>query len=228
MSEPMNANGFSAEEQVYPLKAGRLVPRAIGLGIAAIVFGAITYNVLVTERKIVLGLFLAFATLLLVMLVAESVKKMRKENRYALTLSHQGIRTPHARQGKTRAGDPLDGMVPWEDIDRILAVCFRLGGGQSDAVARALGGNTPHVRVIRKTGDLLTVVGPDAGQYHVGFSTELDGGEAAYAQMVRELAEWGAAKGVRVALIADATSRWLDVFPTLPRGELTEFERKDA
>jgi len=53
---------------------------------------------------------------------------------------------------------------------------------------------------MRKTGDLMTVVGPDAGQYHVGFSTELAGGEAAYAQMVRELAEWGAAFSGRPGL----------------------------
>ena len=56
------------------------------------------------------------------------------------------------------------------------------------------------MRVMRKTGDLMTVVGPDAGQYHVGFSTELAGGEAAYAQMVRELAEWGAAFSGRPGL----------------------------
>jgi len=225
---PAQAGGFPADEQVYPLQVARLMKRAVALGVVALAFAGVTYLVLVVERKIPLGLFMAFATLVVVLLVAESVKKMRAENRYALTISHRGIRTPHARTGKGKAGDSLDGMVPWEEIDRILVVCFHLGGGQSDAVARAMGGNTPHVRVMRKTGDLMTVVGPDAGQYHVGFSTELAGGETAYAQMVRELAEWGAAKGVRVALIADATSRWLDVFPTLPRADFAEFERKDA
>jgi len=128
------------DEQIYPLKLGSLVPKAVVGVIVMVAVGAFTYYVLVMERKVGLGVFFVLFTLAMLMLALDPILKMPRSSKFALAISQRGLRVPDARSPLIGRRRDREGLVPWEEIDRILVVCFHLGGGQSDAVARAMGG----------------------------------------------------------------------------------------
>jgi hypothetical protein len=202
-------------EQVYPLRLGSLVTKAVGFGIGTLLAAGVTVFVIVVQGWIGVGIFLALTTLVIFMLFLDPVLKMPQSKRVAVGISHQGLRIP---DGKV--------TVPWEDIERILLVYVYVGGGQNAMVAHAVGGNSCHVRVMRRGGEPFVYVGPKARAYHFADETELVGGRDAFIQLGRELIEWGKAKGVRVALLAAADSPLIEQLGYPPMAEWTEVEHQ--
>ena len=216
-------------EQVYPLTLGKLVTQAVVYGLGFLVFIPVTYNVSLQEGWIGLGVFMGLSALVLLAMALDAIMKMPANKRIALAITDQGLRIPAAlpaltapRSAKAAATD----LVPWAEIERILLVCFTLGGGQTAVAGHAAGGNTPHVRVMRKGGEPFMYTGPKARAYHVANATELAGGEAAYIQLARELIEWGAVKRVRVALVTSEGSRWIELLGNPPLADWSEMEHK--
>lgn len=181
-------------EQIYPLRLGSLVTRALGFGVGSVVSVAFTVYLFIADGGW-LRVFFIFVTLGVFALFLEPVLKMPKSQRIAVAISDTGLRIPDAKE-----------TVAWEAIESVLLVCIHIGGGTSAVVASAGGGNVNHVRVMRRGGDPLELVGPKARAYRFGEENDLVGGRAAYVQLARELVEWGRAKGVRVALVTNLDS----------------------
>src|SRR5690606_2330643 len=95
--------------------------------------------------------------------------------------------------------------VAWEDIELRVLLCY-VGDRAATKTTAAARGSDYQARVMRRCGKSSEVVGPNARAILFGYHPELAGGAAAYTQMARELIEWGAAKGVRVAIYANSGS----------------------
>ncbi len=188
------------DEQVYPIRLGVAIKRVLIHVPLTIAFAVVTYYLLVVEKAIVLGIFIALAALVTLLLAIEGFSRMPKSRRFTVAISHRGLRTTVAQPGffaSKKEGEDRTGLVAWEVIERIVLVWNLPSSAKTHKLNRGIGAN---VLIFRRGGKAGEFAGPNARSYMVGEEAQMVGGTTAWLQMARELIEWGAAKGVPVLL----------------------------